>query len=153
MKCIKCIVLCWFIVLISGCAYGYDYTDSKEELTVFTGRNFSMYQFSGKAVVNIRYGVKESDYLGVATTDYKTDEDWATSAQSILTGTFEKIGWNNFNLFILMDNQYYVFDIKSYQITDKTDDIVLKQYSGTELETAYPKYRTYDWCEAHDDVA
>lgn len=138
---------------LSGC-YGYDYADPSEELVVFDGRNFSLYQYSGKAVIQLRYNKDKQDTLGLATTDYRTDEYWVHSAVTVLSGKFEDIGWHDFTLIISMDDLYYTFDINSYSISEANESTnmqedFIQEWSKEEFALAYPDYETYDWWPAH----
>ena len=73
-------------------------------------------------------------------------------AYSILDGKFEKVGWYDDNLFILMGDIYYSFDIDKYEVPKPDDEgnyqkpvYELKEYSKTEFVEAYPDYNSFDW--------
>ncbi len=67
----------------------------------------------------------------------------------ILYGDFDEAAYNNGELFILTDEQYYVFDIKNYSPEDysNVEDVQkeLRTYSKNEFKKKYPDYQKYLW--------
>jgi hypothetical protein len=149
------ILLCTISLTFIGCVYGESFSDANEELTVFTGRNFSNYMYSEKVVVHISDSTSK-DFLSLATTDAKEDDSWVTFAEEVLSGRFKKVGWNDFKLFILMDDKYYVLDINAYEVPEldkngnpKEIEYELIEYSNVDFKAEFPDYKSYDWWNAH----
>ena len=91
-----------------------------------------------------------NDYLSIKETNEKD-----AAYFEILKGKFTSIAWNNYVLFVLMDNTYYSFDIKAYTppepITDPeynqntTPEYALNKYTPSEFLNLYPNYFSYNW--------
>ena len=150
MKYIQICTTLLIMILLTGCIYGNDYVDDKQELVVFSGRNFSDYKYSEKVVLHIHYGAKNKDYIGVATTNYAVDDDWVDSSNHVLSGTIDRFAWDNYTLFVCESNKYYVFDIKSYQYTSNVDSSILKKYNQKEFDDSFPENSKFEWCNAHE---
>lgn len=139
---------------LTSCLLDDGYVNSKEELEVISGRNFAFFKYSEKAFIYINYGSHGNDYLGVATKNANEDKDWIdTSKKKILEGTFKKFGWNDFKLYILMDNYYYEFNIAKYKIPNNTKKYdwnrLLIKYDRKAFKKKFTNYKNYDWIKVH----
>lgn len=141
------------VVFLFGCTpYSPSYYP-EEDLIVYPMRNAIYYEYQKKVAIQIRYSSNKTDSLSLRIDG--DDDSWLSTNfnyKSILTGTFEKIGWYDDNLFILMDDIYYSFDIDKYEVPKLDDEgnsqelvYELKEYSKTEFVTVYPDYNSFDW--------
>lgn len=141
------------VVFLFGCTpYSPSYYP-EEDLIVYPMRNAIYYEYQKKVAIQIRYSSNKTDSLSLRIDG--DDDSWLSTNfnyKSILTGTFEKIGWYDDNLFILMDDIYYSFDIDKYEVPELDDEgnsqepvYELKEYSKTEFVTVYPDYNSFDW--------
>lgn len=141
------------VVFLFGCTpYSPSYYP-EEDLIVYPMRNAIYYEYQKKVAIQIRYSSNKTDSLSLRIDG--DDDSWLSTNfnyKSILTGAFEKIGWYDDNLFILMDDIYYSFDIDKYEVPKLDDEdnsqepvYELKEYSKTEFVEAYPDYNSFDW--------
>lgn len=137
-------------LIFSFCAHQYDpkYID-EESLVIYTGRNAISYIYQDKVKVTINYNDRD-DWLRLRTR--MGEEYWYYDSITILSGTFERVGWYDDNLFILMNEKYYSFDIDEYEVPPldedgepQNPDYELKEYSESEFKKLYPDYESYDW--------
>ena len=152
--------LIFLCVFMYGCNFCRP-SVGEEELVMYPGRDGISYIFSDKVRLwlswhsdsNDKEYLADNDSLGVRNS---SDEDWRFGRyDKILTGNFKKFAWNEYTLFILMDDIYYTFDIKSYQIpepiTDEDNNIYivpeysLDKYSLSEFAEKYPDYENFNW--------
>ncbi len=155
---INCVLLslCIIQICFSGCGVLLDkfltgLSESRvesENLKIFSAKDYTSYEYSDKVVV-ILSDNDNNDSLSLATTE---DDDWWYKKKEVLSGRFDKVSWNDYILFINMEEKYYTFDINEYEIpsldgeSSATDiDYELKEYSETEFITAYPNYNSFDW--------
>lgn len=110
----------------------------EENLKVFSARNYTSYEFSKKVAI-ITSSDKE-DKFKLATDE---GENWWKNSKTVLSGDFEKIGYNDDILFILMNDIYYIFDISSYDVLDGDYEFV--ELSISEFQKSYPDYESFDW--------
>ena len=100
------------VVFLFGCTpYSPSYYP-EEDLIVYPMRNAIYYEYQKKVAIQIRYSSNKTDSLSLRIDG--DDDSWLSTNfnyKSILTGAFEKVGWYDDNLFILMDEVYYSFDI------------------------------------------
>lgn len=146
------VILLLFSFIVTGCNfYGKnEYPD--QSLIVYSVRNVTHYEYQKKVAISIRYS-SSADSLDLRIDG--DDDSWLStnfSYESILTGKFEKVGWYDDNLFILMDEVYYSFDIDKYEVPHLDEEgnyqepvYELAEYSETEFVTAYPNYNSFDW--------
>ena len=141
------------VVFLFGCTpYSPSYYP-EEDLIVYPMRNAIYYEYQKKVAIQIRYSSNKTDSLSLRIDG--DDDSWLSTNfnyKSILTGAFEKVGWYDDNLFILMDDIYYSFDIDKYEVPELDDEdnsqepvYELKEYSKTEFVEAYPDYNSFDW--------
>lgn len=141
------------VVFLFGCTpYSPSYYP-EEDLIVYPMRNAIYYEYQKKVAIQIRYSSNKTDSLSLRIDG--DDDSWLSTNfnyKSILTGAFEKVGWYDDNLFILMDEVYYSFDIDKYEVPKLDDEgnsqkpvYELKEYSKTEFVEAYPDYNSFDW--------
>lgn len=146
------LLLLLFCFTVSGCSfYGKD-EYSEQDLIVHGVRNATYYEYQHKVAVSIRYS-SSKDSLDLRTGG--DDESWLGTSftyKSVLTGDFEKVGWYNDNLFILIDEVYYSLDIDEYEIPQLDEngnreppDYELKEYNESEFTSSYPNYKSFDW--------
>lgn len=144
----KLVVSLLTVVFLSGCMpYSPDYYP-EEDLTVYYMRNAIYYEYQKKVAVQIRYSSERNDSLVLRVSE--TSDGWMSGegSYSILDGKFEKVGWYDDNLFILMEDTYYMFDINAYEVPadDNTEPVYeLKEYSEEEMEKLYPDYESFNW--------
>ena len=137
-------------ICFSGCTRFFP----EEDLVVYTTRTSTYYEYQEKIAVVLRYSDK-GDVLTLRTDE--TSESWMSmygESYEILSGEFEKVGWYDDNLFILMDGTYYSIDIDEYEIApiikDEDDNLLspeyeLKEYSEGEFKELYPAWEYFDW--------
>ena len=141
------------VVFLFGCTpYSPSYYP-EEDLIVYPMRNAIYYEYQKKVAIQIRYSSNKTDSLSLRIDG--DDDSWLSTNfnyKSILTGAFEKVGWYDDNLFILMDEVYYSFDRDKYEVPKLDDEgnsqkpvYELKEYSKTEFVEAYPDYNSFDW--------
>ena len=141
------------VVFLFGCTpYSPSYYP-EEDLIVYPMRNAIYYEYQKKVAIQIRYSSNKTDSLSLRIDG--DDDSWLSTNfnyKSILTGAFEKVGWYDDNLFILMDEVYYSFDIDKYEVPKPDDEdnyqkpvYELKEYSKTEFVEAYPDYNSFNW--------
>lgn len=141
------------VVFLFGCTpYSPSYYP-EEDLIVYPMRNAIYYEYQKKVAIQIRYSSNKTDSLSLRIDG--DDDSWLSTNfnyKSILTGAFEKVGWYDDNLFILVDDIYYSFDIDKYEVPKFDDEgnyqelvYELKEYSKTEFVEAYPDYNSFDW--------
>lgn len=149
---ISVVIIGFYILLLifSFCAHQYDpkYID-EESLVIYTGRNAISYIYQDKVKVTINYNDRD-DSLRLRTR--LGEEYWDYDNIRVLSGTFERVGWYDDNLFILMDEKYYSFDIDGYEVPPldedgepQNPDYELKEYSKSEFKKLYPDYESFDW--------
>lgn len=146
------VILLLFSLFVTGCNfYGKnEYPD--QSLIVYSVRNVTHYEYQKKVAISIRYS-SSADSLDLRIDG--DDDSWLSTNfnyKSILTGKFEKVGWYDDNLFILMDEVYYSFDVDKYEVPHLDEEgnyqepvYELAEYSKTEFVTAYPNYNSFDW--------
>ncbi len=106
------------------------------------------YTYSDKISVFMDSGSSGTDILYLK--QYPGEGYWT----EILSGEFEEVAWNDYKVFCLMEDTYYMFDIKSYEVpTDpakKYDEpeYELKEYSAKEMKTLYPSYKSFNWYDS-----
>ena len=140
----------FFSLLFVSCGQLYEpKTIPEKSLVIYTGRNAISYEYQDKVDVTIRYSDRD-DSLSVRTN--ADEEYWYYDSIKILSGTFEKVGWYDDNLFILMDKKYYSLDIDEYEVPPLDEDgetqypeYELKEYSESQFKILYPDYESFDW--------
>ncbi len=159
----KCLnkFICIFILLITivVCFSGCDLLSTsikgiresevpEEDLKIFSAIDYTSYEYSKKVVV-LLCNSDNCDSLNLAT---ENGDNWWSSTKEILSGTFEKVGWYDNNLFILMDKKYYSLDINGYEVPPLNEDgetqypeCELKEYSESQFKILYPDYESFDW--------
>lgn len=135
---ITILALFLIVAIFSGCYNLFKTYYPEENLEVFSGRNYTSYEFSKK--VAIITSNNNEDRFKLAT---DKGENWWYNSKTVLSGDFEKIGYNDDMLFILMDNTYYVFDISSYDVLDGKYEFI--ELSISEFQKSYPDYESFDW--------
>ncbi len=118
------------------------YEKPEEELEYRWSRDGHRYIYSEKVKVFLGAPGENEDSLFIKcyTDDYFSSE--------ILQGSFTKVAWNDYKLFILMDDTYYMFDINAYELPEdeNTEPVYeLKEYSEEEMEKLYPDYESFNW--------
>ncbi len=148
----KRILICLFCLVMifnfNGCSLFEEYYP-EEELFVRSGFDFSAYQYSGDVIL---YDSSDStDFLELRNEEGEFEKKFFIDSYTILDGHFQFFAWNDFKIFILKNNLYYVFDIKSYSYPPVDDDgnetFELLMYTEKEFRTAYPYYTSFDWIE------
>jgi len=132
----------------NGCSLFEEYYP-EEELFVRSGFDFSAYQYSGDVIL---YDSSDStDFLELRNEEGEFEKEFFIDSYTILDGHFQFFAWDDYKLFILKNNLYYVFDIKSYSYPPVDDDgnenFELLKYTEEEFRTAYPYYTSFDWIE------
>lgn len=148
----KRILICLFCLTIilnfNGCSLFEEYYP-EEELYVYSGFDTHIYQYSGN--VKLYDSHDYSDSLELRTEDGEFEKELFVKSYTILEGHFQFFAWNDYKLFILKNNIYYVFDVKSYSyppVDDEGyDNFELLKYTEEEFRTAYPYYTSFDWIE------
>ena len=134
------------IFSLCGCTAILDsmtrYEKPEEQLEYIWGIDGDTYIYSDKVEVFLGAPGENEDSLFIKCypDDYISNE--------ILQGSFTKVAWNDYKLFILMDDTYYMFDINAYEIPadDNTEPVYeLKEYSEEEFAKAYPDSASFDW--------
>lgn len=143
-------LLCIFIIISLLCFNGCSLFDSyypEEELFVRSGFDTHIYQYSGD--VKIYDGVDHSDSLVLRNEDGEFEKEPFIDSYTILDGHFQYFAWDDYKLFILKNNLYYVFDIKSYSYPPVDDDgnknYELLMYTEEEFRALYPYYTSFEW--------
>lgn len=141
------------VILFTGCIYQPEYYP-EEDLVVYTVRNAMLYEYQEKVAVKFKFsGGSGGDSL-LLRTDANADS-WMSLDfyyETILYGHFEKVGWYDDVLFILMEETYYAIDIDEYEVPPLDEDgntstptYDLKEYSISEFTELYPNYESFDW--------
>lgn len=148
----KLLLIMLSVIFLFGCTpYSPDYYP-EEDLIVYPMRNAIFYEYQEKVAIQIRCSSEKTDSLSLRISE--TSDGWMSGfdSYSILNGKFEKVGWYDDNLFILMDEIYYSFDIDKYEVPNLDDEgyyqepvYELIEYSKTEFIKAYPDYNSFDW--------
>ena len=148
----KRILICLFCLVMifnfNGCSLFESYSPEKELFTRST-IDSDLYVYSG----NVKL-IDSNDYTDSLELRNEESDDNKKSfyeSYTILEGHFQFFAWNDYKLFILKNNLYYVFDIKSYSYPPVDDDgnenFELLMYTEEEFITAYPYYTSFDWIE------
>lgn len=153
----KRMLICLFclIIIFSGCSIFDPVYHADEELLVTSNRDSTLYQYSGVVQLDHSYGTHFTDSLSLSHDIRQSKKEFFDNLHSyeILSGYFSMFCWNDFKIFILMEDTYYVYDIKSYTFPpiddDGYDNYELLEYTKDEFQKAYPDYSSYDWtiCE------
>lgn len=123
---VMCFLLCGCMRFVTDLFDGYD---AATETETRRGIDGTYYIFSEKTTLKI---------------DAKPQGDGYNDRlnEGELEGKFDLWAWHDFELFILTDGWFYVYDIKG----DKTSSANrLRKYTESELSQIYPDYRDYDW--------
>lgn len=146
LMCFYCVLL----IALSSCSLTSSYSKSKD-IEVITLRDSLYYIYSNKVAVLLRYGDYglTEDELVFKTEVVSLSEEWLNTADTELKGNFEKIAYNAGNLFIIMEDSYFVVDISKYYIYEYTDDYFF-EYTQDEFVKLYPDYEDYDWVLAYN---
>ena len=148
----KLLLIMLSIIFLAGCTPYSPNSYPEEDLMVYYMRNAIYYEYQEKVAIKIRYSSEKNDSLSLRISE--TSDGWMSGfgSYSILDGKFEKVGWYDDNLFILMDEVYYSFDIDKYEVPHLDEEgnyqepvYELAEYSETEFVTAYPNYNLFDW--------
>ena len=143
--CLFCLVM---IFNFNGCSLFEEYYPD-EELYVYSGIDTHFYQYSGK--IRITDSHDYSDCLELNNINGGSEKELFRDTYTILDGHFQYFAWDDYKLFILKNNLYYVFDIKSYSYPPVDDDgnenFELLMYTEEEFRTAYPHYTSFNWIE------
>ena len=106
-----------------------------------------IYQYSGK--VKLSEWTHGDELLIVNVGDDCNKKEFFDEEYTVLKGEFERHSWNDYELYVLMDNVYYVFDIENYNaksVQECSYNIIeLKEYSKEEFVKLYPDYESFDW--------
>lgn len=147
-KYLLCILIIFSLLCFNGCSF-FERYDPEEELSVHCGFDFTIYQYSGNVILHDTLG--SSDSLELRNEDGEFKKELFKKSYTILDGHFQFFTWNDYKLFILKNNLYYVFDIKSYSYPPVDDDgnenFELLMYTEEEFRTAYPHYTSFNWIE------
>ena len=154
----KRVLICLFclIIVFTGCNIFEPVYYPKEEILVDSlSRDSEIYQYSGIAKLYNCYDLDSYDTFELSHDIRQNKKEFYDYNYSyeILSGYFSKFCWNDFKVFILMDDTYYVYDIKSYTFPPIDDDgydtFELLEYTEEEFNKAYPKNSSFDWtyCE------
>ncbi len=153
----KRILICLFclIIVFSGCSIFAPVYYANEELLVTSSIDSKLYQYSGVVQLDNSYDTHYTDSLELCDDMLINKKEFFDYEHSyeILNGHFSMFCWNDFKIFILMEDTFYVYDIKSYTYPpiDKNgnQNYELLKYTKEEFQKAYPDYSTYDWtmCE------
>ena len=141
----------FFSLLFVSCDQLYEpKTIPEKSLVILTGRDSILYTYQDKVNVTISYSANFNDRLKLRTSS--EGESWGSDSIVVLSGTFEKVGWYDDNLFILMDKKYYSLDIDEYEVPPLDEDgetqypeYELKEYSESQFKILYPDYESFDW--------
>lgn len=148
----KRILICLFCLTIifnlNGCGLFDEYYPD-EELFVRSGFDTHTYQYSGDVILHDSFDYTDS--LELRNEDGEFEKEFFISSYTILDGHFQFFAWDDYKLFILKNNLYYVFDIKSYSYPPVDDDgneaFELLKYTEEEFRASYPQYTSFDWIE------
>lgn len=150
--CLFCLVM---IFNFNGCSLFEEYYP-EEELYVYSGFDTHIYQYSGN--VKLYDSHDYSDSLELRTEDGEFEKELFVKSYTILEGHFQFFAWNDYKLFILKNNIYYVFDVKSYSYPPVDDDgnenFELLMYTEEEFRALYPHYSSFEWikCITPDNI-
>nr|WP_316619998.1 hypothetical protein [uncultured Ruminococcus sp.] len=118
---------------VSGCAFfAPEEYDAQKEIFHTYGRDGDRYVFSDAATLWIdAHAEKEFIYGfdGVIRYDDSLND-------GMLTGKFDLWAWHDFQVFVILDGWFYVYDIRAER---------LQKYTERELAAAYPDYQGYGW--------
>ncbi len=114
----------------------------EEQMEYIWGIDGDTYIYSDKVEVYLGAPGENEDslYIKCYPDDYLSGE--------ILQGSFKKAAWNDYKIFILMEDTYYMFDINAYEVPadDNTEPVYeLKEYSEEEMKKLYPDYESFNW--------
>lgn len=147
----KRILICLFclIMIFSGCSiFGPTYY-ANEEALVFSGIDTTIYQYSGE--VRITDSFDYSDTLELRDEAGNFEDEFFDSSYTILDGHFERFAWNDYTLYIVKNNLYYVFDIKNYSFPpcdeNGNETYELLMYTDDEFRTLYADCERFDWID------
>ncbi len=111
----------------------------EKNLVIYYTIDSTVYEFSQKVIVDVSRSSYYDDGLSIHISSYRPDE-------SILSGNFDKIGYNDDVIFILMDDTYYSFDIANYDVSDgREGEYELVEMTTAEFIEKYPDYEDFDW--------
>ena len=138
----------------NGCSLFESYYSEKELFTRST-IDSDLYVYSGN--VRLKDSNDYTDSLELRNEESEDNKKTFYESYTILDGHFQYFAWNDFKLFILKNNLYYVFDIKSYSYPPVDDDgnknYELLMYTEEEFRTLYPYYTSFEWikCSTPDN--
>ena len=146
----KRILICLFCLVMifnfNGCSLFEEYYPEKELFTRST-IDSDLYVYSGN--VRLKDSNDYTDSLELRNEESDDNKKSFYESYTILDGHFQYFAWNDFKLFILKNNLYYVFDIKSYSYPPVDDDgnknYELLMYTEEEFRTLYPYYTSFEW--------
>ena len=124
------VILC---ISVSGCAglITEEY-DAQKEIRHIFGRKGDQYVFSDNATLWIDAHEEKEVIFGYDEVIRYDD----SLNDGLLTGKFDLWAWHDFQLFIIMDGWFYVYDIRAKR---------LQKYTEKELAEVYPDYQSYGW--------
>ena len=119
----------------------------KENLTIYTGRNYTIYEYSEKVSVSIKYSNRK-DTLTIRG-NKQNNTFWIDSGKVILEKDFDKVANHENKLLILAEKTYYVFDISNYILDAESEYVypenTLYEYTEEEFIKLYPEHESFDW--------
>ncbi len=135
-----------FAICFSGCLLLGPQRIPEENLIIYSSFDFSIYEYYEKTAVYISYEHDQGQFDQLLVRTDVDSDSWINFDNYILLeGKFEKVGWYDDKLFILMDDIYYAFDIAKYEIGTSFGDIELKEYTENEIKQLYSDYELFDW--------
>lgn len=160
----KIIFICTIILsiilttlLFSRCCYEvvtiFDPTYYKDEdLLFFMGRDSLEYEYSNRAQIIISHESNDTLVLkdeSDSRNSNDSDKSFFTDGETVLSGSFVKHAWNDYKLFILMEDLYYVYDLKKAPDAIYDEDgnfsYELKEYSENDFSKLYPEQDIFEW--------
>ena len=143
-------IIAFVAVSFSGCLYllsdsAFVTEVEEDNLKIRYAIDSVNYDYSEKVLVHISAN-ENSDILELKSINRPFE---------LLKGSFDKISYNKGELFIVMDNTYYVLDVENYQMPATTvpeghnPDVIpehdLREYTYEDFKKAYPDSDTYEW--------
>ncbi len=140
---ITVIILTLFLLTVtfSGCDYSYLFGAHypSENLVVYKMDFCTDYEYANAFTVRYSFDGDENVFL----------ETESNRVLNLMHGIFEKHGWKDRILIVVMEGIYYIIDAAEYDfpISDENaDKLTIKVCSLEEFEKLYPDYKTeFKW--------
>ena len=119
----------------------------EEDLAVSRGIDSKSYEYSEKVRLSM-CNEPYDDELEIRI-NIENQDTYASPSYPILSGKFEKFAWNDYKLYVVMNTDYYVFDIAKHTVPPYSESAdytyELLQYTKDEFISLYPNYKNFNW--------